>query len=422
MAKTTTEAVNKFSNKRELYAIPAPTDKPSLEVWHTTQPGFGARIMRESKRTGLVKRTYIARFKDAEGKDHKPPLGEFHEIDYNEALKLAIDIRENARYEKKTGKKALPTLKAALDIYISDRDDKLSDATISDYRKRWAYLKEHWDMNVVQCNSDWWLERYRELKEIGRPTADGVLRTAHAVFQSLMDDELIAVNPVRRVAAKREIFAHGEPRQTMVKAADLPKMWNWLELRAHTAVRDLVRVMLFTGLRDSVVGSLKWEQLDIKDRLLHVPAEARGNKAKKLVWIPVSDWLFENVLLPRYEARNKDNPWIIPSTKKPGAPLGDIRGSMTTLLAETGVYVHPHALRRTFGTLARQATGSEILMSRMLTHTTKGRGNSEAPAVTAGYLVTEREAMRRNYNDTATLILQLCGVKEIAKDREAETA
>ena len=401
-----------FTSKRSLYALAAPVDRAHIEVWHASTLGFGARIMRANSRSGEVRRVYLARFKNEKGKDEKRVLGTFDDITYDDAMKTVVELRALKKHERKTGEVPLPTLGAALDEYVAERNDKISDATVEDYRKRWGYLSEHHDRNVLICNSDWWSARHTELLKIGRPTADGVLRVAHAIYESLLDDGRMNLNPVRRVASKREIYAHGSPRQTILQRKGLPRFWGWIQTRPHVGIRDFTLICLFTGLRDAVVANLRWEQVDLDNRLLLVPAEVRGNKAKQNTYVPMADWLYENVFLPRHKSRLPNNPWVIPSHKKVGAPLRDIKGSMKTLKAETGgIHVNPHTLRRTFATIAAQATGSALLVSRMLTHSNKARGFENVPAVTAGYLITSVEDLRSAFNTTANEILRLCEVR-----------
>lgn len=402
--------MKKFSTRKELHSVPAPTDRPFIEIWHETAKGFGARIMKAAARDGEERRVYLARFSSADGKDKKQVLGTFEELSYDDAMRQALDLRANVKYEKATGKKALPTLGRALEEYLEDRKGKMREASAEDYKRKWAYLAEHHDDNVLLLDSEFWLNKHAALGKIGRPTADAVLRLAHAVYQSLVDDERLTTNPVKRVAVKKEIFAASQPRQSVISRADLPKMWSWLHARAHTGVKDLVLLTLFTGLRDSVVGNLQWDQVDMEGRLLHVPAETRGNKAGVRVWVPVCDWLYEYVLLPRRQARLSANPWVIPSHKKAGKALSEYRGTCDTMREEINVYIHPHMLRKTFATIALQAVGSDLIVSRMLTHSVKSKGKSDSAAATGGYLVQDDELLREAFNKTAARILEYAGV------------
>lgn len=421
MSNSTNEST-KFSSKKELMSFECPPDKKQFEVWHTDGKGFGARIMRPSKRTGLSTRTYLYRWKDADGGDHKEKLGRFEEIKYEDAQTKAGNLRQEKKDEKNPNAlKPLPTLQRAFDTYLKERNDELKESSIEDYKKKFEYLKPYAEENVGLLDSDWWWNRYEELLERGRPTADAVLRLAHAIYQNLVNDEKVLFNPVRRIVAKKKIYKKGKPKTPALKTRELPLLWNWLETRAHSAVRDLVRIQLFMGLRDAVAGNLRWENVDMKLRLLQVPAEERGNKANVLVWVPMCNWLFENVFKPRYAARLPNSPWVIPSPKKAGQPLADVRGSMCTMQAETKVYASPHILRRTFSTVGLLAIRSDILVSRMLTHTSKSAGQTDAPTVTAGYITPDEDIMRKCFNDTATLMLAYCR-GEVTREFDVETA
>jgi len=86
-----TEAV-RFTGRSELFAIVCPVAKPSVEVWHTTEPDLGARIMRENKRSGPTRRTYLCGYRDPNGVDHKDKLDQFDEVD-DDAQQLVRDKR-----------------------------------------------------------------------------------------------------------------------------------------------------------------------------------------------------------------------------------------------------------------------------------------------------------------------------------------
>lgn len=400
------DGVYRFSTRDELHGIPEPEGAAPRVVWHRTVEGFGASIARKNSRTGKSLRQYIARFKDVDGKDQKKAIGKFEEIQFNDAMREAMDLRGVAKHERKTGIKPLPTLKKALDYYITDRHERLADDTVEHYRAKWNYLAAWHDENVITLGMDFWADRYRDISlENGRATAQAVLRIAHSVYKDLVRDGRLAINPVAQVASKQQIYAKGQPKREFIRRQDLPKFWAWIETRAHVTVRDWCRVAMLTGLRDSVISSLRWENVDIENRLLRVPAEERGNKAKRLVWVPISNMLYELVIAPRYAAgETRRSPWVLPSMRKADQPLTDIRGTMATLFAETGINVSPHRMRRTFATIAKAATGDTLLVSRMLTHSSKSARDDDAPAVTAGYVFSESEDLREGFEKQAALL------------------
>lgn len=407
----------RFKSKSELFSLSAPTDRPFVEVWHEAVPGFGARLMRANQRTGKTAKVYLARYKSTEGKDTKEVLGAFDELLYEDAQSKALERRRAVKHETKTGERPLPTLEEALNLYLAERRDTLAESSVSDYKKRWQYLQGAWGDNVLALSSDWWADKHRELMKIGRPTADGVMRIAHAVYQSLVDDERMTVNPVGKVASKKKIYAHGVVRSSLVKKKDLPVFWRWLHTRAHVSARDWALIALLQGFRDAVVGGLRWDQhVDMANRNFLLLPEQRGNKSKTLVAVPMCDYIYDAVMLPRWQARQNGVPWVIPSTRRTGKPLVDIRGSLETFEQESGgVHINPHLLRRTFSTIGQQATGSTLVVSRMLTHSHATAKHDTAVAVTAGYVVQEHEDMRGYFNATAQLMLELCGVTPTAQ-------
>ena len=423
-----------FSDEGEMLALT--TTKPSEEFWHKTQAGFGVRVGRRRLRDGVARRSYLLRYKDAKGMDQKLVLCQVGDLHYSDVARQAREQREVLVRTVNTGQKPLPSLGEAIELYLADRT-WLRPGTVDDYCKKWRYLthsydkgiaEQHkgrkradwvtpwvkastYDLSVAAFNADWFTTRYIELsRNHGMTTAQGVFRLAHSVFKSLVTDDKLGKNPVLQVAAKQRIYARGTPRQALIPKRDLVGLWRWLDTRAHPGVRDLVRIALLTGLRDAVVGRLRWDNINIAERLMLVPPEERGNKGRTWVWIPFCDWLYDNVILPRYNARSPNNPWLIPSHKKVGAPLTDVRGSMATLHNETGILCGPHMSRKTFGTVAQQATGSELIASRLLTHSVKNSSHGNAPAVTAGYIITEDEEMRAAFDKTTTLLLEYAGV------------
>ena len=83
----------RFSRKGELLPIVCPDDKPFIEAWHSTEDGFGFRVMRENKRNGKTRRSYLCRYVNDEGKDVKEVLGQFDQLDYDEAQDMVRSRR-----------------------------------------------------------------------------------------------------------------------------------------------------------------------------------------------------------------------------------------------------------------------------------------------------------------------------------------
>ncbi|MDN7408019.1 hypothetical protein QZM42_05595 [Burkholderia vietnamiensis] len=400
-----------FRTESDIARLPVP-EKPFDEYWHAGQKGFGVRVSRPHSRTGVIKRTYIVRLPEGSGKS-KDNLGEVGNISFDEAWDLVREKRAEAKRDGPESKRK-PTLQEAFDAYMVARRHKHSDATVVDYRNKMRRLASltHGpkdisivDMRVDEMDTEFWERIHVRIREgYGTTMAHAACRLAKFVYQRLVDNHELDRNPVIALN-KLGISLRAEPKQTAVIPQDLPEVWTWMHSYAHPVVRDYMLIELFMGFRDGVVQRFRWENVDIPSKQYFLPKTEPGNKSKKDVWVPIPDYIMENVILPRWAARQDNCPWVLPSSKKEGEPLVSIKGSLTRMCAMLGIQTSPHDYRRTFGTSAELALGNTLRVSRLLSHSVKARGNENA--TTAGYVNHTLETMREDMNRTAAVILQL---------------
>lgn len=399
-----------FSNRAGIAKIEPPTDKPHLEAWHDSIPGFGVRIYRRHKKTGLARQVYIARIPDPqEGESEKPIIGEVGMIAYEDAMTAAGNRRKRARDEKTSGIRKF-TLRQAYDYYLAARGDDLRDATKEGYEKRMRYLEKWGDDPIDKLDAAFWRERFTHLSATsGQATAVGVVRVVSAIYNMLLDDQYLEHNPVRSLK-KRDVFKRQKPRRLRVPRQAMPALWDWLHTKAHVAVRDFALWALFTGFRRELVRNLLWQKLSEDGRSYLVHPEERGNKSKREIAFPLPDYLVQTVVLPRKKARHNDFPWIIESNKRIGQQLRDIRGSLKTAEKMIGCKLGPHILRRTFGSVADEILKDRLKVARLLTHTVEAKQSDEedVPASTGLYLISDTETLRRDINRVAEGIVKFC--------------
>jgi len=408
-----------FSRRGELFIIACPENKPFLEVWHKTEDGFGARIMRENKRNGKTRRSYICRYTNADGKDIKEVLGQFDEVDFDDAQQTVRDRRRARSTAKHSpAAKQVPTLAQALERYITNKAD-LKDSTVDDYRKKFDILNGTTASRIpgkplftettyiTELDDERWLALYQRVaRERGRTSALMLYRTAHAVYEHHVGLRYLDRNPLRIIKEVTSI-KRAPPSKKIIPAKQLPVLWNWMQTQAQPATRDFLLVALFAGLRAGVIGGLKWEHVDAVKRTYSVPADAYGNKANVLVEVPIPDILWERVFGPRLAGRRPSEEWVISSAKLAGQAAVSVRSAMEGVRAKLNIDCSPHTLRRTFGSLAGLALGDGLLVSRMLTHNTSST-TRDIPAVTAGYIHYEEDTLRDAFNKTAEFILSKC--------------
>ncbi|MFO1412387.1 MAG: tyrosine-type recombinase/integrase [Burkholderiales bacterium] len=415
-----------FKNAGEANALVCPDDKASIEVWHETEPGFGVRVMRKNKRSGKVRRIYLCRYQNVDGKDVRKNLGELELTDYKDALFACQDQRRKVELAKRQGLNPPPTLGEALfgEGRYLDAHKTLAPDTVDGYTKKWNTLKKYHNLVITELNIQWWKSRHTEIEaKHGISTAHQVCRIAHTIYNFLLAEGIATTNPIAALKSYG-IFDKPEARGDYIRRAQMPLFWHWLHHQAHPGVRDYMLFELFSGFRMSVVGSLKWSNYDMENKAYKLRPDQRGNKKRRLVWFPVPDWLHDNVILPRAKAPHKGD-FIIPSHKWVGKPLRNVRGSFAALKKSTGLQLSNHSLRRTFATLAHATVKDVLLVSRLLTH-------AERPKLIAvpnspDYIQPVEEDIREAVNALAQGIVRVAEgkplhPKEDAKAAEAETA
>lgn len=432
-----------FKSLDDILRHPPPQTKPSIEIWHASQQGFGVRIMRPKKRNKGVLRTYIVRFQDEKGKDVKDNIFPVttDRKDFENAWDIVRKIRAEKESVRRGGESAQQlTLSDAFETYLKLKADSLSPATVEDYRgkfrylsavptpmapdqvnrAKWsdsiAYLRKAAEHDVRELDADFWERAYADLRDAcGKPTAVAVCRLARAIYSGLVSKGHVARSPFLGLT-EMGLFKVVRKPPGFIHARDLPIFWRWLHTHPHISVRDFMLVQLFTGFRLSVVGQLRWSQVDMQHRAYLVPTEERGNKLKREVYFPLPDYLFETVFVPRYEARGSGT-YIIPSPKFPGKPLHSVRGSFEAMQAKTGLRgIQSHDVRATFGTIAHAVLKDIVLVGRLLTHNVETRVSSVPNvSVTSGYIRTDETDMRLAMNKVAEAILLFAKGDEGAK-------
>jgi integrase len=218
--------------------------------------------MRANSRDGRVQRTYLARHKTEPGKDLKKALGRFDEITFDEALNKVRKLRAAIRYTKQTGVRPVPTLGQAFETYLKLKDSRLASASVDDYKKRMLYLADVKGDSMAILNQGFWTQRYLDLSvKSGKSTAAGVMAVAKMLYKMLIAHDILQANPLNGLT-QMGVFKRAAARQTRIARDSLPAFWMWAHTKAHASARDFMLVGLTTGLRLSVVGGLRWDNVN----------------------------------------------------------------------------------------------------------------------------------------------------------------
>jgi integrase len=227
-------------------------------------------------------------------------------------------------------------------------------------------------------------ERTPSRRADGRTTANDVMRWFRAVWNRAMKaDETLPVCPTinvtwHKVTRKRSAIPEGKLAQWHkgVRTIDNPVR------------RDYLLFALYSGLRRDSAATARWEDVDLKQRVLRVPKPKGGEE--RAFDLPLSDQLVkilkgrkaENVTLARQQRLPADAlEWVFPAYSASGhieEPRTDIPGVPFTI----------HDLRRTFITVAERLDISPYVIGSLVNHRQPGG------SVTAGYVRHELDRLR----------------------------
>lgn len=229
----------------------------------------------------------------------------------------------------------------------------------------------------------------------GNSTANGVMRVVRALWNFAADHELVpdlGRNPVLALSRDRAWYPE-TPRENYIPEAQLPAFYAAIHgyrsshLVDEWAYRDLVRLMLFTGLRLGEASGLRWENIDLSGKVLRLAAEQ--TKARRRLDLPMSDYVEA-----LFNARARSGPWVFPGLDGPVTNPRNALLFVAKALARSrgepdprAFYFNPHSLRRTFVTVAESCDLSTYTLKALVNHSFGGD-------VTASYIGRDVERLR----------------------------
>lgn len=425
-----------------------------IDYYDSELDGFGLRVSATGKKyfarasvngkrvRVMMKSVQLITAKDAR-KEALATLGMMAEgIDPNEA-------KQQARQKMEEDEQQAVTLQRALDEYTSK--GKLKPRTITTYKDLCRlYLSDWLDKPAADITRDMVKERHRQiangdrkrrklakeittaagkvkLKTVAPPepkrreaAADNAMRVLRSILNYTFEDEeggTLYANPVAVLSSKkRKAWFKVDRRRTLIKNSDLPAWHKAVVSLDNSIMTDYLLFLLFTGLRRQEAATLKWKQVDFKERCFTI----MDTKNKHPHTLPLSDYL-DKLLTDRKEglktelaeakaallkigtmnlrdqqtARNRlalaesrlASPYVFPGEGKTGY-IVEPKRAIDAVTAETGISFSCHDLRRTFATLAESLDLSGYTVKALLNHT---QANND---VTAGYIVMNVDRLR----------------------------
>lgn len=306
------------------------------------------------------------------------------------------------------------TLQGALDSYIQFKKN-LRPATVADYKATITrYLSDWLDLPLQDISADMVEARHREIKEqvaganakreksnwlvSGDASANSAMRVLRILYNHAtprVPD--LPPNPVTRLKGG---WFDVKRRKRKVEKSELPAFWAALGDLPNSIHGDYLRLILFTGFRRSEAASLMWADIDLAEKVIHIPEER--TKTGDQLDIPMSD--ITHSLLTARRGIGTDGPWIFPANAASGH-IEEPRFALDEVEKICGIKISVHDLRRTFITVAESCDIAAYALKALVNHTLGGQD------VTAGYISMDTDRLRKPMQKVADRLKEYCEIE-----------
>jgi integrase len=188
-----------------------------------------------------------------------------------------------------------------------------------------------------------------------------------------------------------------ERRQTFIKAHELKDWYDGVQKLENTTFRDYLLLIIFTGLRRQEAAKLTWEQIDLKAETLSI-TDTKNHETHTL---PLSTYLHDLLLRRKYKVTST---FVFPAPSAAGYII-EPRKQIAKVRESSGVIFTTHDLRRTFITAAESLDIPAYALKRLLNHKMHND-------VTAGYIVTDVERLRKPMQKITDFLQKKMGIKK----------
>ena len=404
------------------YFQPSPDHSKNQELyWDTELAGFGLRITGSSK-------TYIVE-KRVNGRTVRSRIGPHNQIPTEKARKMAqvliLDMSNgkdiNAIKRASDGESI--TLDDAFKDFVESRD--LKDKTIHDYglsmnnafkgwkrkrllditrdmiKKKYSQIKKDAESRYLRRSKDGGLSPDKEVMEKrGNAQANldmrflrSLMNFASGQYEDRNGQPLVKDNPVT-VLTKTKSWYRVERRQTIIKPHELSAWFAAVNNLNGRQVKDYLTLLLFTGLRRQEAMKLRWDQVNLKAKTLTVI----DTKNRNPLTLPFGTFILK--LLKDRKSKATDSPFVFPGSGKTGH-LVESKYQTAQVTKESGIKFCLHDLRRVFINTAESLDISSYAVKQLVNHSVNGD-------VTAGYMVSDPERLRKPMERIETHLLRLC--------------
>lgn len=315
-------------------------------------------------RVNQTKKTFFAR-KRIEKNIRYLVLGDFPTLSLKDARKKAFDFISDIEEseEQRKAKKAdanLPSVKTFFyEVYLprhaqrmmSEKSKNYVEMSYRKYVDKYIGFKRldnvtREDIEIIQS----------EALDISKQTSNHVLVMLKTVFNKAVEWRYLMFNPCLGVKKFPT-----QARSRFLKPDELSRFFKELTSEPRTNIKNFVLMSIYTGQRKSNILSMNWKNIDLTNKLWHIPKTKNGLALD----VPLIDEAVE--LLQRIKPK-ADSEWVFPAESKSGH-YESPKAAWETLLKKLDLTnLRIHDLRRTMGSYEAMADINLPLISRTLGH------------------------------------------------------
>lgn len=300
-----------------------------------------------------------------DGRKYYKTVGKVGEIKKSTVDMIYIDMKSKIKYgiyEEKKVKSKIPTLNEYSNTYI-------------DYIKNIA-LKKSWKRDISSLNHLISFFGHLRLDKIkfNSLTTYQKSRLNSGVKPATVNRELSCLRHVLNIAIKQEVLNGKNPVSDVKFLKENNKMERILSYEEEEILlnnspqhlQPIIITALNTGMRKSEILLLKWENIDISNKLIVIEASNSKNNRKRK--IPLNSKMLELISNQKYFTGNSSNVFLN-SRSKPYLSQNSIRTAFNNACKRSNITgLRFHDLRHTAVTRMLEKGANIVAVSNILGH------------------------------------------------------
>jgi integrase len=339
-------------------------------VFDAATQGFGIRV------SGKRKVFFAEKRLQGSGATRRRTIGPWPAVKVpdarREALRIISELSRgiDGKEEATRSKTKAILLNTLFESYVAARP--LKRTTEKGYRNAFESAFPDWGGSPwTSLSAQKILKRHQELSVAKGPAYSNLsFRVLNAIVQFGIDrhrapddSPLLNDNPVA-ILTRAKAWNRIKPRCSYIKPKDLKGFWEALEELESATAKDLLKVLILTGLRRGEASGLRWEHVDLALKKIEIP-ETKNGKAHVL---PLSQPLMEI-----FERRSKSagSVYVLPRVD-PEKHYCELKRSVAQVIKKSGLQFSPHDLRRSFAVYGETLELSGYTIKRLLNHASGG--------------------------------------------------